>query len=325
MVRTTVVGSYPRIGDAPEEQKLRRAIARFEEGKIDGEQLREVERETIRDVVREQLKAGISLVADGQVTWYDSQSHFARRLAGFEIDGLVRYFDTNTYYRQPVRTGPARWNEPIVLDDWRTAQGAGEATPAKAIMTGPYTLASLAKLGGARVCDVALELATALSREVSALASAGAKVVQVDEPALVRRPEDIAIVAETTARLSAAKGSAALHLFTSFGDVASVWDDLTELPVDNLGVDLVQGEATLKAIRRLGSPVPLTLGLVDARNTRREDPRAVAKTVVGLRDRIPLADSYLAPSNGLEFLPRANAREKLAIVVEAAKVVGEAA
>ena len=99
--------------------------------------------------------------------------------------------------------------------------------------------------------------------------------------------------------------------------------DLTRLPVDNLGVDLVQGEATLKAIHRHGSEVPLTLGLVDARNTRREDPRLLAKTVEGLRDQIPLAASYISPSNGLEFLPRADAREKLAIVAEAARAVGD--
>ncbi len=321
-MRTTVVGSYPRIGDAPEEQRLRRAIARFEEGKIDGDALRAAEREVIGDVVREQVAAGIDLATDGQITWYDSQSHFARRLEGFEVNGLVRYFDTNTYYRQPVRTGVHRWTRPVVLDDWRAAREAADGTPVKAVVTGPYTLASLAKLGAARRRDVVPELADTLAHEVSALASAGATVVQIDEPALTRHPVDVGVAAEATARLARAKGRAELHLFTYFGDVASIWKDIVAFPVDNLGLDLVQGAATIAAIREHGSTVPLTLGLVDARNTKREDPRDLAKLVSGLAGGIPIAQSYLSPSNGLEFLPRPNARDKLGIVAAAAKLVG---
>ena len=59
MVGTTVVGSYPRIGDRPEEQSLRRAIARFDKGEIDAAQLRTAEREVVKAVLREQNEAGI--------------------------------------------------------------------------------------------------------------------------------------------------------------------------------------------------------------------------------------------------------------------------
>lgn len=324
MVSTTVVGNYPRIGDAFEEQRLRRAIAKFEEEKLTEAELREVERSVVREVIADQVDAGIELPTDGEVTWYDSQSHFSRHLDGVEVTGLVRYFDTNTYYRQPVRTGPSRWSRPVVLDDWKAAREAADGTTVKAVVTGPYTLASLAKLGTARTRDAALELADTLAQEVSALASAGAAIIQVDEPALTRNPKDVGIAAETTERLARAKGRAELHLFTYFGDVASIWKDLVAFPVDNLGLDLVQGAATLAAIRKHGSKVPLTLGLVDARNTKREDPRDLAKLVQDLANLIPLASSYLSPSNGLEFLPRASAREKLGIVAIAAKLAGAA-
>src|SRR3970040_885905 len=115
MARTTVVGSYPRIGDTADEQRLRRAITRFEEGKISESELREVERSVAAEVIREQIGAGIALPTDGQVTWYDSQSHFTRRLEGFEVNGLLRYFDTNTHYRQPVVTGRIQGRHRIVF------------------------------------------------------------------------------------------------------------------------------------------------------------------------------------------------------------------
>src|SRR3989442_13460686 len=147
MVSTTVVGSYPRIGDTPEEQKLRRGIAKFDEGKITSKELRKIERSLVQEVLAEQRAAGISLPTDGQVTWYDSQSHFARHLEGIEVDGLVRYFDTNTYYRQPIVRGTIRWREPALVDAWRYAASVAKI-PVKAVPPGPDAPASLAKADG---------------------------------------------------------------------------------------------------------------------------------------------------------------------------------
>src|SRR2546430_73591 len=143
MVQTTVVGTYPRIGETFEEQALRRGIARLDRGEIGEADLQVVERDTVRDVLREQNEIGIDLVTDGQISWYDSQSHFAGKLTSIEINGLVRYFDTNTYYRQPVVSGAVAWKEPVLVDEWKFAQSNSKA-PVKAVLTGPVTLASLA-------------------------------------------------------------------------------------------------------------------------------------------------------------------------------------
>ncbi len=325
MVRTTVVGNYPRVGDTFEEQKLRRAIARLDKGEISEADVREVEREVVRDVLREQNDAGVDVVSDGQVSWYDSQSHTARKLAGIEIDGLVRYFDTNTYYRQPVVHAAVAWKEPILVDEWRYAKDHSKA-PVKAILTGPVTVASLAldkHYGKKRL--LALDLAAGLAEEVKVLTKAGAAHIQVDEPILTRRPEDLSLVADALDLLAAGKGSAELTFFTYFGDVAKIYRDLLELPADVIGLDLVQGEGTWSSIAKNGADKPLVLGVVDARNTLKEDPREVAARIRGLRHSIDLSRCYLSPSNGLEFLPRPRAREKLEILVQAAKLVGEAA
>src|SRR3989442_7141541 len=101
LVRTTVVGNYPRVGDTFEEQSLRRAIARFDKGEIGTDDLRGAKRDVVKAVLKEQNDARIDVVTDGQISWYDSQSHIARRLPSVAINRPSRHFDTNTYHRQP--------------------------------------------------------------------------------------------------------------------------------------------------------------------------------------------------------------------------------
>jgi 5-methyltetrahydropteroyltriglutamate--homocysteine methyltransferase len=322
MVHTTVVGSYPRIGDAAEEQGLRRAIARLDRGEIDEAGLWSVERDVVRAVLREQNEAGIDLVTDGQISWYDSQSHLAGKLASVEINGLVRYFDTNTYYRQPVVRGLVSRTRPLVLDEWEFAQSHSMA-PVKAVLTGPVTLASLALDKHYRSKKaLALDLATALADEVEALARAGASHVQIDEPILTRYPEDLSLVAEALDRIRGRKGKSALILFTYFGSVAKIYSDLIDVPAELIGLDLVQGAETWSALSKHGSDKPLVLGLIDARNTKEEDPEAVARRIRELDGSVDLKASYVSPSNGLEFLPRDRARRKLRILRNAADRVG---
>src|SRR5438093_13652433 len=172
MVRTTVVGTYPRIGETSEEQALRRGIARLDRGEIVEAELQAIERDTVRQVLREQNEIGIDLVTDGQISWYDSQSHFAGKLVSVDTTGLVRYFDTNTYYRQPVVRGAVAWKEPILVDEWKFAQTNSKAA-VKAVLTGPLTLGSLAldkHYRGKKA--LTLDLANALGEEVSALVRA---------------------------------------------------------------------------------------------------------------------------------------------------------
>ena len=322
MVHTTVVGTYPRIGDTSEEQALRRAIARLDRGEIGEADLRAVERDTVRAVLREQNEIGIDLVTDGLISWYDSQSHLAGKFASIETNGLVRYFDTNTYYRQPVVRGPVAWKEPILVDEWKFAQSNSNA-PVKAVLTGPVTLASLALNKHYRSKKaLALDLATAIGEEVGALVEAGASHVQIDEPILTRYPDDLSLVSEALERIRLNKAKSTLTLFTFFGDVSTIYQDLEDVPAEVLGLDLVQGSATWPAIAKHGSTKPLVLGLIDARNTKDEDPAAVAKKTLEVKGAVDLKTSYLSPSNGLEFLPRHQARKKLRILHAAAKKVG---
>src|SRR5574337_1547113 len=94
--------SYPRIGDDAGHQLLRRTIAQRDKGEKNDQEVRAAEDRMTELALQEQLEAGLDLVTDGQIRWYDPISHLAGKLEGVRINGLLRFFDTNFYFRQPV-------------------------------------------------------------------------------------------------------------------------------------------------------------------------------------------------------------------------------
>src|SRR3972149_487700 len=139
-MQTTVAGSYPKIPNRPRPARLRQAIARLDRGEITPEELAQVQDEVTIEGIREQLEAGLDLIAAGPGRWGADQPYVARGLEGFETGGLVRYFDTNTYYRQPTVTGPVGWRKPVLARDYEFA-AAHSTKPGKAMLTGADTLA----------------------------------------------------------------------------------------------------------------------------------------------------------------------------------------
>jgi len=322
-MRTTVVGSYPRVADSREGQRLRHAVAKWERRESSAAALRKVEVDVLQEVVREQASHGIDVVTDGGVTWYDPVSHFAAKLEGMEIGGLLRYFDTNTYYRQPRTRGRVRWLRAITVDDWMAASAASPV-PVKAVLTGPYTLAAMSACPASKVADLQWDLAAAVGNEIDALVHAGAAHIQIDEPAFVLGKALPKGYDDLAREMLQGKGRAHTTLFVAFGGVGPFLPELLDLPFDALGLDLVQGKSTLDALRKVDTDKGIAFGLLDARSTRLEDPMAVAKVAYEFAGRVPLDRSQLCPSNGLEFLPRTRARDKLKVLVYAAKLVREA-
>jgi 5-methyltetrahydropteroyltriglutamate--homocysteine methyltransferase len=314
-MRTSAVGSYPKIPNRPRPAHLRQAIARRERGDISAEELAQVQDEVTTEVIAEQVEAGLDLVTDGQIRWGDDQTYIAQHLEGFQIGGLIRYFDTNTYYRQPVVTAPVRWREPILVRDYEFA-AAQSPKPVKALITGPYTLAALSTdshYGDRR--RLLLDLAEALRQEVQALAAAGAPLIQVNEPAILKHKDDIALIAEAlTVVLDGAGTETALY--TWFGSADGILPQLIELPADVIGLDFVWGRGNWEGLARVSSTKRLGFGIVDARNTRIESVVEIAAGIKRVSELVPPERLDVNPSCGLEYLPREVAFEKLKRMVE---------
>ena len=327
-------GSYPRIGDAPELQALRRTIAGMDRGERTPADLANAEAEMTRRAIEEQVRAGVELLTDGQIRWYDPISHLAGKLAGVEIKGLLRFFDTNFYFRQPLlasrpeRTGPMVTGEYTfardIVGSMAAAGGKAGRLALKPVLTGPYTLAkfSLASNSGMNALEARTEAyAHALAAELRALAEAGAELIQVDEPAIVKCPQDWQVFVQALQALVQARRDAAgaghpvqLAVYVYFHDCAPLYEKLAGLPVDALGIDFTYNPKLVDMVAASGSPIPLGLGLVDGRNTKLEEPGAVARQVEKLMPKIVGGKAYLGTSCGLEYLPRDRAYAKLELL-----------
>lgn len=314
-ILATHVGGYPRIDDSPPGQALRRAIEAHQAGDVSDADLRKVEEEFIAGAIREQAEAGLDEVTDGLIRWVDPVSHVARALSGAEINGLVRLYDTNCYYRQPIFTAAPKRARPIVLDDYKFA-AKQTAKPVRVVLTGPYTVARLSVTRGPSLRDLVAAVARALAEEVKDLVAAGAKSIQLDEPEILKDPGDVPILADALRTIAQAKGAAKVTLQTYFGDAEPLWDKLTALPADALGFDATYSPKLVDRLAKTETRAELILGVVDGRNTKLEDPVALARRLAPIAKSCRAARLWVAPSCNLEYLPRDRARAKLGVVAK---------
>lgn len=321
---TASTGSYPRIGDRPEQQSHRQAYAKRERGEISDEEFERVQDEVTREVIEEQTKTGLDLITDGQVRWYDPISHIARKLDGCEIDGLLRFFDTNFYFRQPVIVGEVRWLEPVLRDEFIFAKKSSPS-PVKPVLTGPYTLSkySINRRDG-DFDQLLQEFTDVISLEVDGLVKAGAELIQIDEPAILKNQNEFDLLEAAIQKVASAKGNAKIALYTYFGDAAPLYRKFIKLPVDVIGFDFTYSPNLPNTIARLGSEKDLGLGLVDGRNTRLEKESELLTTLEKILPNIGSETVYLNPSCGLgEYLPRNIAFEKLKNMISISNKVRE--
>ncbi|HXH21557.1 MAG TPA: methylcobamide--CoM methyltransferase [Dehalococcoidia bacterium] len=318
----TVVGNYPKIPNRPRPARLRNAYARFDRGEITWEDVRKVQDQVTIEVLKEQAEAGVELVTDGQIRWDDEQTYLAGAMAGIEITGLIRFFDTNTFYREPLIKGPIAWKGPITVRDFEFAKANSER-PVKPVLTGPLTLARLSKNEHyADTVSVALAFAEALNREAKALVAAGATLVQFNEPAACRFQEDASFAAKVWRRLlDGVNAETAVYFY--FGVPGAALGPAIEAGFTTVGVDYVDPRGS-EQIRAGPRPRKLAAGVVDSRNTRLE---TVEQIVARVREAVEVAGSanlYVNPNMGLEFLPREQAYDKLVRLVEGVKKAREA-
>lgn len=317
MMKTTVIGAWPKVSDGPTGQQLRNALHRHDRGDIDDETLDAVFDSTTRAAIGELEVAGIDVVNDGQVRWDDLFSPFARSWNGVSRGPLERYYDNNTYFRQPVVAGPISSDGRTLLRDFALAR-ATTTHELKGAVCGPLTFATLAideHYGSLE--KLTLAVADALAADIAALGAAGATLVDVEDPALVAAPQHIDLAREAYLRIATA--GVPLAVQTYFFPADRVLESLASFPVAQIGIDLRSRATT--ALRRLDTVKGRTivLGVVDARNTRLESPREVATLIEQALKLVPPERLWVAPTTGLEFLPHDAAVRKLTALVAGAR------
>ena len=313
----TNIGSYPRIGEEKDHQRHRRAQGHFERKEISAHAMRDVEQSVVQDVVREQIALGMDEVTDGLVPWSDPVSGVCSRLTNVRLSGLARYFDANFYYRKPVLLAKPRRKSPIAVNEFRYTRSISSKR-VRVVLPGPVTLARLTEGGTAALRPVAarIKLFTGiLAEEIAELAKEGAPVIQVDEPALARHPEDLPLFLNASAVFRTAAGASRLALALYYAPLASLAGELGGAPYDVLHLDFTRdGESLFQALLARPPAAMIGFGVVDARTTRTDSIEPLVERIRAWRAKTNPEFLYVTPSAGLEELPRETAAAKLRLV-----------
>lgn len=318
MLKTTVVGNYPKISSDKNTPNLRNALNLKDQGKITAEKLEEIFQETIKRVIKDQEDAGVDIITDGQVRWDDLVTPLAKNINGVEIGGLIRFFDNNVYYRRPIIKSQVSFKNYSTVDQFKFAQ-AHATKPVKAVLPGPFTLAKLSLDQHYNNIDkLTLDLAEILNQEAKELEKAGAKFIQLDEPSLCYSPDKVDLVKKAIEK-AFEDISAKKILFLYFGSVKSLFPRILSAPVDVIGVDVVSKPENLNVILNNDFKQELILGVLDARNTKIETEEELFSLFEKVTQKIPPEKIYISPSCGLEFLPHEAAVKKLKAMVETVK------
>ncbi|HIQ24198.1 MAG TPA: methylcobalamin--homocysteine methyltransferase, partial [Pyrodictium delaneyi] len=211
VVEAEVLGGYPRS------ERVRKTLRRFEEKAEEGfiDVAQTVWEDTLL-IVGAQLGAGLTIVVDPVIDWHDPLRPFAEAWRNVAVDGLLRWFDNNFFYRIPVFTDmpdPKKLVTPPRVIQLKKV--LPKFARLKIVLPGPVTFARLSKnMTGRSLEELAAEIAAILAREAEKAAEAGAAVVQVDEPFLAdidATPDDAELAAELASRIlgaASAKGAA---------------------------------------------------------------------------------------------------------------------
>ena len=321
-ILSTVVGSYPKPPDEGQAFTVRKTLHGLERDEATVEDLYAAHDDLVRTVIKEQEDAGIDIVSDGLARWDDLLTPFARHCAGFEIGGLLRWFDNNVYYRRPICTGPIEWRGPSSVEPFRFASSVA-TKPVKAVIPGAFTFARLSvDEHYDDVKEFVLAIARVLAQEAFELEAAGARHIQIDEPALLDAPEYLDLVQEATYVVTSELKSAEVTLATYFDDAKRVGPQIFDLPVSGFGFDLISGPENMQLIKECPPEKFIQAGIVDARNTKLESTDELVREIEELASIVGPNCLRVSPSAGLEFLPREKARAKLGRLAEAARKVG---
>jgi len=260
----------------------------------------------LADFVHLQQQAGLDFFSDGLLRWQDIFRPLVQASSELKPGALTRWFDNNAFFRSPVVTS--------ALSEIRVSAAILPERlvpePRVATLPSPYMFSRAAR-GTSDRNQLMMELARYVLRPAAeAMVAAGCQVVHLQEPWLAFfgiepsdwRPLELALacIGETV--------TAPLVLHVYFGDAGPFLERLRRLPVDALGIDLVETDvASLGANWEIG----LLAGCLDGRSSVVESLPGTLELVQRLVQTVGPPRLYLSSNCDLEFLPRAVAEQKV--------------
>jgi 5-methyltetrahydropteroyltriglutamate--homocysteine methyltransferase len=188
------------------------------------------------------------------------------------------------------------------------------------MLTGPYTIMdwSFNEYYPDRK-STCFALAKEIRKEVEALIEAGAKIIQIDEPATSVRPEELEIAIE------------AMHIVTDglpayfithvcYGDFEAIYPDMLKIPVDNFDLEMANsGLDLLRLFKEHPFTKDISFGVVDVHSRRIEDVETVRESIGIALEVLPKEAIWIDPDCGLKTRTVEEAIGMMKVIAEAVK------
>ena len=314
MLETTTVGSFPKS------EELKSARAKARRGQISPAELLKLEQAETREWIKIQEQIGLDILVDGEFYRGDMATYFAEHLGGFTISERVRSYG-NRYYRKPIAAGPIRWKGPITVEWFKFAQGLTQK-PVKGMLTGPYTMMDWSfdeHYPNRR--SFCLDLARAIHEEVKALEQAGAKFIQIDEPAVSTRVEELDLAIEAMKIVTdGIRAKTGTHI--CYGDFEKAYPKMLDLAVDQFDLEFTNSDfRLLDVIRKVPFTKEVAFGVVDVHSHRVESVEEIASAIRKALEVFPPDKLTIDPDCGLKTRLKEESIAKLTNMVAAVRQI----
>jgi len=335
LLPSTVVGSYPQ----PEWLIDRAALGSHSvprvrvsgAWRVSEPYLEEAQDDATAVAIRDMERAGIDTITDGEIRRESYSNRFATALDGIDAEHPATIHTSGGEPRTVPRVvGAVRWRGPVEVQDIEFLRSHTDRLT-KITLPGPFTMAQQASNEAYDDPDeLVMDLAAAVNQEAHALQSAGADVIQLDEPWLRNDPDGARRIAVSAIDRALAGLSVTTAVHLCFGYAALVgaknrnrYDFLGELSgsvAHQISVEAAQPKLDLGQLSEL-SPKVVVLGVIDLGDEQVETPEQVADRLRAALAYIPAERLVPAPDCGMKYLSRARAFAKLKALADGAALV----
>jgi 5-methyltetrahydropteroyltriglutamate--homocysteine methyltransferase len=333
---TTLVGSYAQPEWLIDRKKL---AGRFpprvrakELWRVADEFLQEAQDDATLLAIRDQERAGLDIITDGEVRRESYSNRFATALEGVDIDNPGIALDRSGHPNPVPRiVGKIRRTRPVEVRDVEFLR-AHTGRTIKITVPGAFTMAQQAQ-NDFYEDDVALAMdyAAAVNEEIKDLFAAGADIVQIDEPYMQARPEKARKfgLQVLDRALDGITGTTALHLCFGYAAIIherpsgySFLPELESSKLQQVSIETAQSNLDCSILERLPSKT-IILGVLDLSDMAIETPQVVADRIRRALEFVQPERIVVAPDCGLKYLPRDVAFGKMKAMVDGAAIVRE--
>jgi 5-methyltetrahydropteroyltriglutamate--homocysteine methyltransferase len=317
-VRACSKKRYPK----PKWHDRAREMYEDEDSDFGEEEWEESKDDASRLITYEHERAGLDVVVDGEMRRNEMVEYFAHRIDGYDFNGRVKVWGHN-YYDKPSVVDDVEYDEQWLVEEYEFTSEVADR-PVKVPITGPYTLASWSFNEAYETeAELAYDLADLVNEEIAKLVEAGARYIQIDEPALATTPDDHQIVGDCLERIvDDIPEDVRIGLHVCYGDYFRIYPEILDFPVDEFDLELANGDYDqLDVFKDPSFTKDLALGVNDVHTAEVEPVEQVKENIKKGLEVVPPERLTVSPDCGVKLLPREVAYGKMENMVEAAREV----